>query len=323
MPLGAYPQRLGVVQRLLKEHLHLRPAPTDVVHTPGAALARFRDVTDPHQKGGLLVHAETGRLFHVRAPFALRALVVGYTERTDAPQEAASVLLALGRPGGQVQLIGSSGRLGDDRARAHLLGALSAIATTSDYRAAGAHGELYRFVRPDLLVELEVTELAREDSSGRPLRAMTLAHGSKGYEKVAPMPSVAPVGPLDVKILSAQEARGQDASLTQVLAHRPLPQASEPAAPPSLATSQVLRREVWVKEAKGERSVRKLVAWKTNKEATDPSFPAYVVHFTDYSPGRKAPLEREVRLAPSEPAMNALADALVGEKIKKGWERVG
>ena len=44
-------------------------------------------------------------------------------------------------------------------------------------------------------------------------------------------------------------------------------------------------------EVCGTCSVRKLLVWKTNKEAVDPRFPAYVVHWTDYSPGRSSPIK--------------------------------
>ena len=81
-----------------------------------------------------------------------------------------------------------------------------------------------------------------------------------------------------------------------------------------------MRRAVWTKAAKGQLAVRKLVVWKTNKEQVDPTFPAFVVHWTDYSAGRANPLDREVRVAPSEAEALRLADALVAEHIKKGWE---
>jgi hypothetical protein len=67
---------------------------------------------------------------------------------------------------------------------------------------------------------------------------------------------------------------------------------------------------------------RKLLVWKTNKEAqSEGRFPAYVVHWTDYSPSRAEPLDREVKLAPNENDARKIADDLVKENIKKGWER--
>ena len=87
----------------------------------------------------------------------------------------------------------------------------------------------------------------------------------------------------------------------------------------TLPTSEVLRREVWTKETKGQIAVRKLLIWKTNKETADAAFPAYVVHWTDYSSGRASPLNREVRLAPNQPEATKIADAMIEENIKKGW----
>ena len=69
-------------------------------------------------------------------------------------------------------------------------------------------------------------------------------------------------------------------------------------------------------------AVRKLVAWQTNKSVVDPSYPAFVLHWTDYSAGRGTPLDREVRTAPTEALMEEIAALLVEDNIKKGWELV-
>ena len=52
------------------------------------------------------------------------------------------------------------------------------------------------------------------------------------------------------------------------------------------------------------------------------SLPAYVVHWTDYSPGRKEPLQRTVRLAPTETIANEIADQMVKGEVKRGWAKV-
>ena len=85
--------------------------------------------------------------------------------------------------------------------------------------------------------------------------------------------------------------------------------------------SEVIRRQVWVKRGSDKTDVRKLLVWKTNKEQTGKYSP-YVVHWTDYSSTRKAPLAREVRLAPSEDHAIAIAEQMVADNVKKGWEPV-
>ena len=69
-------------------------------------------------------------------------------------------------------------------------------------------------------------------------------------------------------------------------------------------------------------AVRKLLVWKTNKDEEDPSFPAFVVHWSDFSPGRKDPLKREVRLAPTKEQAEVIASGIIEANIKKGWELV-
>jgi hypothetical protein len=87
------------------------------------------------------------------------------------------------------------------------------------------------------------------------------------------------------------------------------------------AKSEILRREVWTKETKGAVAVRKLLVWRTNKNGFNSSYPAYVVHWTDYSPGRASPLDRDVKLAPDEKTAIKIANFLVDENIKKGWNK--
>ena len=46
-----------------------------------------------------------------------------------------------------------------------------------------------------------------------------------------------------------------------------------------------------------------------------------MVHWTDFSPGRKEPLQREVRVAPSLGEAQRIADEIIAENVKKGWDR--
>jgi hypothetical protein len=88
----------------------------------------------------------------------------------------------------------------------------------------------------------------------------------------------------------------------------------------SVGKSELIQRRVWTKEGSGKVDVRKLVMWKTNKESV--GYPSFVIHWTDYSSTRKSPLDREVRLAPTEKEALKIAEAMITENIKKGWSEV-
>lgn len=65
--------------------------------------------------------------------------------------------------------------------------------------------------------------------------------------------------------------------------------------------------------------VRKFVIIKTNKENTT-KYPAYVLHITDFSAGRKDPLKKELKLTNSKVQIKELLAEALEKNIKKGWE---
>ena len=89
----------------------------------------------------------------------------------------------------------------------------------------------------------------------------------------------------------------------------------------ALPLSTPMGRLVYTKEVRGHLCVKKIVWWKTNKAAAH-GFPEYVVHFTDFSPSRKKPMARTVRLAQTSEAAEEIVEALIASNIKRGWEAI-
>jgi hypothetical protein len=117
-----------------------------------------------------------------------------------------------------------------------------------------------------------------------------------------------------IRIRSDKSPVFSEAGWGQIQKHLPI---SNDVSDLKVGQSEVIKRQVWTKEGSGKTDVRKLLVWKTNKEGFD--YPNYVVHWTDYSATRKSPLDREVRLAPTEAEALKLAEMMIAENIKKGW----
>lgn len=78
--------------------------------------------------------------------------------------------------------------------------------------------------------------------------------------------------------------------------------------------------------------VHKFLVWKTNKEGSDPRYPAYVYHHTDYSSARAEALKREICVSSDKAQILALLGAGIVEsvmsaakdggepKLKRGWQ---
>ena len=67
--------------------------------------------------------------------------------------------------------------------------------------------------------------------------------------------------------------------------------------------------------------VRKFILWETNK-SEDPDYPAYVFHFTDYSPTRKDVLKKDIKVSDSRKQIESIYDKNILENVKKGWKPV-
>jgi hypothetical protein len=136
------------------------------------------------------------------------------------------------------------------------------------------------------------------------------------------MPSAGWVYPFLVRLCKDKVPDPVDTRFAQIQERCVVSEAAAATQALKLPVSEVLTRRVWTKAAKGKVAVRKLLVWKTHKDQADPSYPAFVVHWTDYSAGRGTPLEREVRTAPTLELAQAIATKMVEDNVKKGWEEV-
>jgi hypothetical protein len=153
--------------------------------------------------------------------------------------------------------------------------------------------------------------------------ALDWDRGTKCYNVVRRLPLASVISPQFIRLRDDKSVSPIDVRMRQVTDLVEVPLADRDARQIALPASEILRREVYTKQMKGETMVRKFVLWKTNKETQSEDYPAYVIHFTDFSPNRKTALEREVRVSNSLEQINTLWEGLKGSNLAKGWEPRG
>ena len=87
-------------------------------------------------------------------------------------------------------------------------------------------------------------------------------------------------------------------------------------------SSKTIDREVYVKIAKEQRSIRKFVAIETNKNEQDSRYAPFVLYTTDFSPMRAAPMNTNVQVAPDKKTLDDLITAWKDKNVKAGWNLV-
>jgi hypothetical protein len=274
---------------------------------------------------GAVLRSDVGGSFKVKKRHTLDVVVIGFTEGTDERQGMShDLLVALMRPEGTYHVLGRVGGGFSDEERRAWLSDLRDLAVESDYVEAN-EGVAYQMVRPQHVIEISVLDLVTENTRGTPVTSMVLdfdrakADGPAAWHIVRRMPLCALLSPQFVRVRADKQVNATDLRLAQPTALVDVAHADADARQFALAKSKVLRRAVWTKQQKGQTMVRKLVLWATHKAGDGSAFPAYVVHVTDFSPNRKTPLERDIRVSNSVEQMEQLWQELVKEYVLKGW----
>jgi hypothetical protein len=325
-PPADYHQRLEILQQLFDSNAAhpISVVATEELQEPGELRSHVQNWVESGKAEGLVVRSSVGEIYKIKPCFSLDAVVVGFTTRASEPDQVRSLLLGLQRTEGSIQLLGACGNLPGEAMRRELLTELLPLECPSSFRHSSSDGNLYRFVNPAVVLELSCTDLQTEDSSGDPIRRWALRHeAEKGWKPIVDAIAVSMIHPVVVRRRTDKQANALDVRVSQLQEVLPDLDPDSVLEPRDLPRSTLIRRQVWSKEGKGGLAVRKLLLWKSNKDEIWPGWPAWVVHFTDYSPARKTPLERTIRTALGEQEAQQIADALVTENIKKGWTEVG
>jgi hypothetical protein len=287
---------------------------------PATVKSRFDDEVVSGVSEGLIIRLPSGLIYKLKPSIMIDAVIIAYTAKVDSSELVRSILLGLMHASGEIQLLGGCGNLGSDQDRKNLLEKILGSKVPSSIRYASDGGGLYTFVKPEVVVEVRVTDLQAEKTDGSLSLSTVALFAEGGWKGIRTSPCPRPIHPVLERVRDDKVVNSTDIRFDQISPY--LIEKSTDDEKTNLPKSEVLRREVWSKEAKGQLAVRKLLVWKTNKETIDSSYPAFVVNWTDYSPSRASPLDREVKIAPDRETALTIANALVEENIKKGWYKV-
>jgi hypothetical protein len=322
--------------RLATLHRYLGAAPAaagglGVVPTErgnGALVAqRYREWIPPARYEGVVVRSDRGLTYKIKPTMTIDLVVLAYGERiTGDVRQVRELEVGLVREDGTFQLVGSvgTGLSEDDRSRWHAR--LTALEAKSSFRLANREGTLCRFVKPEIVVEIRVSDLLSTDAWDAPIRRMSLAYDATGYRPLMETRTAVLIHPTLLRERTDKKPDALSAGIAQITEYLEGVAVESAldgrAGAPVRATSEVVRRGVYVKETKGLVAVRKFVVIKTNKDR-EGSHPPFVVYFTDYSAGRKTPLETALRTASTREGADRPVAAWIEENVKKGWSEAG
>jgi hypothetical protein len=321
--LAPYADRLARLRALLESGKRVRVVETAEGDTPDV-VRLYREWVLSDRYEGVVVRSERGLTYKVKSTLTIDAVVLAYGERiTGNVRQMREMSVGLVREDGMIQLIGAVGGGFSEQDRVAWHARLSSMEVPSRFRLANREGTLSKFVRPEIVVEIRVSDLLTSDSWDAPIRRMSLSFDPKtGWAPVLETKTAVMIHPVFLRERADKRVGAESAGMTQITSYVPLDEDGEDAPQPAASPSSIVQRRVWSKDTKGVVAVRKSVIVRTNKES-DRSYPAFVVYFTDYSPGRKEPLQTVLRPASSLEKAEAIVTEWIGENVKRGWNEAG
>lgn len=288
----------------------------------GEVMTRFAAWVDGEGAEGVVAHSADVGWFKIKPRHTLDLAVVGFSEGIeDRAGMLHSLLLAIAREDGTFHLVGRAGGGFSDDERRTLLADLGTKVVESGYCEVNSDRVAYRMLAPGLVAEFSCLDVISSSSEGEPIERMLLEWdmSARRWEGVRRLPLASLISPQFVRLRDDKAAVPGDVGLFQLTRIVDIPDAARPADAQRLPASTVMRRAVATKELKGRTMVRKLLMWKTNKEEASAVHPAYVLMLTDFSPNRKTPLERDIRVSSSLEQIEGYWQTWQTEQFVKGW----
>jgi len=278
-------------------------------------------VTDGGSEGLVVRHDQAG-WYKIKERHNIDVAIIGFSEGVDDRKGLLhDLLVAVMRKDGTFHEFARVGGGFTDDDRKNIVSQLKRRVVPSDYVAVNNDFVAYEMIEPGPVVEISALDLIAEGSKGDPIKKMVLDWGGEKYQSLVRMPLASVISPQFLRIRDDKEANVEDVSIRQLEAFINVEEAGKVAREELIPESKLIERVVYTKVMKGQRMVRKLLLWKTNKESTA-NYPSYVVYLTDFSPNRQNPLEREIRVARTEKIARKWFQQLADENFVSGWEKV-
>ncbi len=270
---------------------------------------------------GLVVRHDKLGWFKIKTRHTLDVAIIGFSEGSENRKGLLhDLLVAVMRDDGTFHELTRVGGGFSEDDRAAIFEEMRRRIVPSDYVAVNNDYVAYEMISPGPVIEISCLDMIPESTKGDPVKRMVLDWDGKSYSALSRMPLVSVISPQFIRMRDDKEANPEDVNIRQVSSLVAVADADRPARASELPPSKLLERSVYTKVMQGNQMVRKLLLWKTNKEERG-DFPGFVVYLTDYSPNRKTPLERDIRISNTESEARALFDDLAKKNFVGGWEK--
>lgn len=310
------------IVRIFSKGNLVKPVEMEVAYSNEQVKDLYRRWVDEGTAEGLVVRSDLPFVFKIKPRHYVDAVVIGYTEGTGSQQgQARTFLVAMMPDEGQYQVVGHMGGGMKEEVKIDMLKYFEKRIVLSDYIETDSNFVVFRMVKPDTVMEFSIRDVIYETANGAATNAV-LKFDKGGWYFDKTVTGLSFIAPVFVRFREDKAANATDVRLSQIEDFSSFePEEIVELPEQELLPTEVMLRDVYHKTLGDKYMIQKYLVWKTNKESSG-EYPAYVLHYTNYSSNRREPLQRELRISADPGQIMDLYRTYLQTNIKSGWERV-
>lgn len=300
----------------------VKPVEMEIANSNSQVKDLYRKWIDEGTAEGVVVRSALPFVFKIKPRHYVDGVVIGFTEGTgDQKGQVRTFLMALMPEKGRYQAVVHVGGGMKDELKTNILKHFEERVVDSEFIESDSNHVAFRMVEPDTVMEFNIRDVIFETANG-PVLNTVLRFENGTYKVDKTVTGLTFIAPVFERFREDKSANDADTRLSQIEDFASF-EPEEIVSLPEVETekSELLFRELYEKQLGDKSMLQKYLIWKTNKEASE-DFPAYVLHYTNYSSGRQEPLQREIKVSDSYDQIMELYAAYLDENIKKGWKKV-
>lgn len=311
-------ERIKIVESSIPDLGQLRPIKW-IRGSNKSELVKFYQEHTANGSEGAVVHSPLGMTYKIKPSIYLDLTVIAYSLKEDG--SGLRALLVGFCVESEWVVLASVGGGYSEQDRLDWINKLQPLEVQSDIVLVANNKMAYKWVKPQIVVQVKCLEIINEDSSGFIKKdRLQYDQSSNTYVSQGKVTAASLISPVFMGERADKTANEEDSGIKQITDRIEIG-TDQMRSKLNLPDSEVVMREVYIKSGKGGTTVRKFIGLKTNKTLEN-NFTPYYFYYTDFSAGRKEPLQTEIKLCSTEEKLKEIFIAYIEENVKKGWEKV-
>ena len=278
----------------------------------------FEDRVINKNQEGLIVRGFNGPIFKIKPKLTFDFVVLGYSlGYSDNFNLLKELLFGIIIEKDEFLIIGKVGGGFTIEQRTSLLEGLQNLKVDSNLIEPSGSKTPFTFIKPEKVIEVESVDIVN-NTSDQIIKKSVIKFDKNKYSKINKKPSVSLISPVFKGFRDDKKVEADQVGLVQIT--RLIELKNEITETSNKSNSKILKKEIYFKEMKGVKMVKKYFLWDTNSSTED--YPKFVFYKIDYSPSRGDKLQRDIKVSNNQSQIETIFSDQIETDIKKGWELV-